>query len=257
MTPINKALSLFKVRISRVSKPVRQISEREKEFLEKFDGYLKQIENNKRGFKVAKNYKYEVGEHPSSHIDLVCEFAAHHLYHAKTKPQKILDIGAWPQFIIGMLSHYEVTSIDFRHRESRLKNETVVTCDAKELNIPDNSFDAVLGIGGFYTFGLGRYGDEIDIDADMKSFNEMVRVLKPGGMLIFLATITAGEPYIFFNRCRIYNYEMIQKFCKGLECIEERYVSRKMKKFCSIDEINEAQPDCYDNYLGCWRKIKD
>ena len=80
----------------------------------------------------------------------------------------------------------------------------------------------MVGIGGFYTFGLGRYGDEVDIDADVKSFNEMVRVLKPGGILIFLASITKGEPVIFFNRCRIYNYEMIQKLCEGMDCIDEK-----------------------------------
>lgn len=254
MNLINKALSLFNLRMSRISKPVVQISEGEKDFIEKYDYYFKQMENNNRGFKAAKAYKYQVGEHPSSHVDVVCEFAAHWLYNAKPKPETILDIGAWPKFIIGMLSHYKVTSVDFRYRESRLKNETILTCDAKELNIPDNSFDAVLGIGGFYTFGLGRYGDEIDLDADVKSFYEMVRVLKPGGILIFLATITRGDPYVFFNRCRIYNYEMIQEFCEGLECIEERYISRKRKSFCSIDQIIEPKPDCYDNYVGCWKK---
>ena len=130
----------------------------------------------------------------------------------------------------------------------------MVTCDAKKLTIPDNSYDAVLNIGGFYAFGLGRYGDEIDIDADVKACREMVRVLKPGGLFIHLASITAGHPYLFFNRCRIYNYEMIQAFCEGLACIEERYISRTMKRFCSIDEITEAKPECYDNYLGCWKK---
>ena len=254
MHPINKALSLFKIQVSKINNSTRPVSSSEQAFIDKYDDYFKQAENNTRGFKVSKDYRYEAGEHPSSHVDVVCEFAAHHLYHAKPQPQKVLDIGAWRQFIIGMLSHYDVTSIDFRNRETRLANETVITCDAKNLEIPDNSFDAVVGIGGFYTFGLGRYGDEVDLDADVKSFNEMVRVLKPGGILIFLASITTGEPAIYFNRCRIYNYEMIQKFCEGMDWIDEKYLSRKMKDYCSYDEIIEPNPDSYDNYMGCWRK---
>ena len=96
MNPINTVLSLFNVQISRISKPVAQISDGEKEFLGKYQFYLKQMSKNNRGFKVAENYNYEVGEHPSSHTDLVCEFVAHHLYTAKPKPQKILCIAAWP-----------------------------------------------------------------------------------------------------------------------------------------------------------------
>ena len=252
MHPINKVLSLFDIKISRVNNSVKQISSKEKEFLEKYEYYFKQVKSNKRGFNAVKEYIYAQAEHPSSHIDVICEFAAHHLCNAK--PKNILDIGAWRQFIIGMLSHYDVTTIDVRSRKSRLSNETIITCDAKDLNIDSNSFDAVVNIGGFYTFGLGRYRDEFDLDTDVKAFNEMVRVLKSGGILIFLASITPGHPVIRFNRCRIYNYEMIKKFCDGLDCVEERYISRRLKNFCSIDEIVEPINSVYDFYVGCWKK---
>lgn len=253
MNPVNKVLSLFGLRLSRISKAIKQIDNQEKEFLAKYEYYFKQVENNKRGFKAFKNYRYEAGEHPSSIPDLICEFAAYHLFNAK--PINVLEVGAWRQFIIGMLSHYKVTTVDVRNRKSILKNETILTCDAKDLSIPNNSFDAVVCIGGFYCFGLGRYGDEFDLDSDIKIFNELVRVLRAGGILIFLSSITKGQPSIYFNRCKIFNYEMIQEFCDGLDCVEERYLSRRMGRFCSIDEI-AIDPDCdsYDYYLGSWRK---
>lgn len=253
MNPVNNVLSLFGLRL-KYKKESLKLRNEIREAMEKCDRDFEQVKRNNRGFRVLKDFRYQGGEeHPSSHIDVICEFAAKHLHNAK--PKNILDIGAWRQFIIGMLSHYDVTTIDIRYRRPRLNNETVLTEDAKSLNIPSNSFDAVLCIGGFHTFGLGRYGDEFDLDTDIKVFNEMVRVLKPGGILIFLASITQGHPFVRFNRCRIYNYEMIQKFCDGLDCVEERYISRRLKDFCSIGEVVDPGPGHeYDFYVGCWRK---
>ena len=53
MNPVNKVLSLFSLRLSRANKT---ISDKEKEFREKYDHYYKLAENNKRGFKAFKNY---------------------------------------------------------------------------------------------------------------------------------------------------------------------------------------------------------
>lgn len=266
MHPVNKALSLLGLRLVRADKNIKKTGnkkyasragdidiDKKNIFMEKYDYYYKLVENNKRGFKVLKNPVFYGGEHPIDHADRICEFAAFHLHN--TKPEKVLDIGAWRKFTIGLLGHYDVTTIDIRNIKSSLDNETIMKCDAKKLDIPSNSFDAVICIGGFYTFGLGRYGEEFDLNGDIKAFNEMIRVLRPGGILIFLATITKKDPTIFFNRCRIYNYEMIQRFCDGLDCVDERYISRSAKNFCSVDEIIEPSPaNGYDNYLGCWTK---
>jgi ubiquinone/menaquinone biosynthesis C-methylase UbiE len=92
-------------------------------------------------------------------------------------PSNILDIGSYRHFILGLLSHYEVTTLDIRERKSNLVNENIVTCDAKALLFADNSFDSVLSLEALPHFGLCRYGDEFDLDADIKAFNEMIRVL--------------------------------------------------------------------------------
>ena len=98
MNPVNKVLSLFGLRLSRISKAIKQIDSQEKDFMANYEYYFKQVENNKRGFKAFKNHRYEAGEHPSNNMDLVCEFAAYHLFN--TKPKNVLDIGAWRQFIM-------------------------------------------------------------------------------------------------------------------------------------------------------------
>lgn len=252
MNPVNTVLSLFGLKLSRrVNKTIKQIDNKEKEFREKFEYYFKQAKNNKRGFKVLKDYRYQAGVHPSNSVDLQCEFVAYHLHNKK--PKRILDIGSFRHFIIGMLAHYDLTTIDFRNRKSILNNETILTCDAKALNIPSNSFDSVISIGSVYVFGLGRYGDEFDLDADVKAFNEMIRVLKPGGLLIFTTSISAVQPTILFNRTRVYNYEIIKGFCDGLDCVEDKFCNNRTGNVLALEELT-TDPTTFDVYMGCWRK---
>ncbi len=140
MNPVNTVLSLFGLKLSRINKTIKQIDNREKEFREKFEYYFKQAKNNKRGFKVSKDYRYQAGVHPSNSVDLQCEFVAYHL--CKSKQANILDIGSYRHFILGLLAHYNVTTVDVRSRKSILENEKIVTCNAKALQLSDNSFDA-------------------------------------------------------------------------------------------------------------------
>jgi hypothetical protein len=55
--------------------------------------------------------------------------------------------------------------------------------------------------------GLGRYGDPLDSEGDLKAINELKRVLAKGGSLLFVVPI--GQPKIMFNAHRIYSYAQI------------------------------------------------
>jgi len=254
MHPVNKVLALFGLQLWRIPGAglPRPKDEKEKEFRKKYELDFEQVKRNQRGFEVHKVYRYQIGEHPKAREEFEFEFTAHHLH--KERPSRILDIGSWRSFIIGLLAHYDVTTVDIRKRIPILDNETVVNCDAKALNFSDNSFDAVTSIGALSHFGLGRYGDELDLDADIKAFHEMVRVLKRGGMFIFTAAITGGKPSIAWNARRNYSYEMIREFCKGLDLVEEKFFDRQGRRFCTRQELS-TDPILFDYYLGCWRKL--
>lgn len=244
-TMINKILCFFGLRLVR-------IQEVPKEFTTNYNRNLARFKNNK-GLNVFRDFRYDAGIHPKDSGEYQCEFAAHHL--SQLSPSsKILDIGSYRRFILGLLAHYRVTTIDVRERKSCLSSENVITCDAKNLSLPDDEFDAVLSLCTLEHLGLGRYGDEIDLDADKKALKEMLRALKPGGYLIFTTEITRAKPFIGFNAHKVYGYEMLREFCSGLKCLEEKFWSRKTKDFCSLKEVT-AEPRNWDIYCGCYEKL--
>jgi hypothetical protein len=58
--------------------------------------------------------------------------------------------------------------------------------------------------------GLGRYGEALDPDGDLKAIRELVRVLAAGGNL--LVVVPVGRPRIQFNAHRIYDYVEFRLF---------------------------------------------
>jgi len=67
--------------------------------------------------------------------------------------------------------------------------------------------------------GLGRYGDQLDPDGDLKAIKELVRVLASGGNLFFVVPI-GRKPKIMFNAHRIYTTEQILQYFPQLELKE-------------------------------------
>jgi SAM-dependent methyltransferase len=218
---------------------------------ERYDLQWKALNREVRGLELFQEPIGEPGTHPESFIDHECAFAADHI--KRTQPQNILDIGSYRHFILGLLAHYPVTTIDVRPRRPVGRDESPFTCDAKKMPFPDDHFDLVLSLCALEHFGLGRYGDEFDPGADQKAFGEMIRVLRPGGSLIFSTTVTRAKPSVVFNAHRIYSHPMLQGFCAVLTCLEEKFYSHQKRDFCPLEEITD-KPRGWDVYLGCWRK---
>jgi ubiquinone/menaquinone biosynthesis C-methylase UbiE len=221
------------------------------EFLDAYSRNLIEVKNNDLGFQVFESMIDESIPHPESYVDYECGFASSHIF--KLKPHNILDVGSYRQWVLGLLSSYTVTVLDIRESKLTLENQNTIICDAKNIELPDNSFDVVTSLSTVEHFGLGRYGDELDLLADRKGINEMIRVLKPGGHLIFTTTITRNQPSIVFNKHRIYSYEMIRSLAGDLVCQEEKFYNREKERFCSLEEIT-ATPKRWDVYCGCWQK---
>lgn len=202
-------------------------------------------------FVVIEELRDDSQAHPTHYINYECEFTSQQIL--KYKPKAVLDIGSYRHWLIGVLAHLRVSTIDIRERNSYLSNETVITGDINEMNLLPGSFDMVTSLSTIEHFGLGRYGDQFDLKADVKAVWELVRAIRPGGHFVFSVPITAGNPCLAFNSHRIYRLEMIRTWCSDLVLREERFIKCKPARLCGEEEISTKLGE-FDVYCACYQK---
>jgi len=189
------------------------------------------------------------GEHPADWTDSECAYASGQLRGCNAKT--VLDIGSYRHFVHGLAAAYDVTYLDVRPQKKVVGQKRIVS-DIR--NIPsffDQTFDAVVSLCTLEHVGLGRYGDEFDMQGDKKAYPAIKRVLKSDGHLIFTIPIKNGKPVIWFNGHRVYDYQMIQEFRNDMEIVDERFID-----IVSLQEIqlSQVRTDNFDLYCGHWRK---
>lgn len=79
-------------------------------------------------------------------------------------------------------------------------------------------FDAAISISSFEHDGLGRYGDPIDPDGDLKALQSMKRMLRPAGLLYL--SVPLGRDKVVFNEHRIYGRVRLPKLLDGWTLID-------------------------------------
>ena len=103
--------------------------------------------------------------------------------------------------------------------------------------------------------GLGRYGDPLDPEGDLKAMAELKRVLAPGGSLLFVAPL--GRPRIMFNAHRIYSYGQIREYFGELELKQFALIPDDPQEGGLVFEASEALADRQTYGCGCfWLKKK-
>lgn len=105
--------------------------------------------------------------------------------------------------------------------------------------------------------GLGRYGDPLDPDGDLKAIAELKRVLAVGGNLLFVVPV-GGTAKIMFNAHRIYTYGQIVGYFSDLQLVEFSLIpdtpqSNGLISNATEDDANKCSYGC-----GCfWFKKGD
>ncbi len=149
-------------------------------------------------------------------------FDPHYIYHpawaariiAEIKPKKHIDIASILSFPTIVSAFVPVEYYDFRPALLNFKNLNSHAGTLHALPFPDASVESLPCMHTIEHVGLGRYGDPIDYDGDLKAIKELVRVLRPGGSLLFVTPV--GRPRIEWNAHRIYSYEQVVAAFDGL-----------------------------------------
>jgi hypothetical protein len=147
-------------------------------------------------------------------------FDHHYTYHpawaarilAQTKPEFHIDISSILSFSAVVSAFVPVRFYDYRPADLHLSNFESGFADLKQLSFPENSIQSLSCMHTIEHVGLGRYGDELDAKGDIKAINELKRVLKPGGDMLFVTPV--GKSRIEFNGHRIYSFEQIIEYFK-------------------------------------------
>ncbi len=157
----------------------------------------------------------------------VTNFDSHYIYHpawaarilAKTKPSCHIDISSTLHFCAIVSAFLPMKFYDHRPANMSLSNLSSEHADLLSLPFASNQIESLSCMHTVEHIGLGRYGDPLDPNGDLKAIAELKRVLAYGGNLLFVVPI-GGKPKIMYNAHRIYAYQQIIEYFNDLELIE-------------------------------------
>ena len=190
----------------------------------------KRIDKEKRFTTSIKNLNPQIKDKT-----IKTGFDRHYVYHTswaarkvkEINPSKHIDISS-SLYFCGIVSAFiPVDFYDYRPAELHLSNLSSKSGDLHSLPFDSNSIESISCMHTIEHVGLGRYGDPIDPDGDIKAINELKRVVNVGGNIIFVTPV--GQPKIEFNAHRIYSYEQIISLFSGFE----------LKEFSLIPELEK------------------
>ncbi|MDD5285623.1 MAG: DUF268 domain-containing protein [Desulfuromonadaceae bacterium] len=154
-------------------------------------------------------------------------FDRHYVYHpawaarilADTKPGHHVDISSSLHFCSIISAFIPVRFYDYRPVKLGLGNLRSDSADLLSLPFPDRSITSLSCMHVVEHVGLGRYGDPLDPDGDLKAVEELKRVLADNGDLLFVVPM-GNPPRIMFNAHRIYKYDQVRELFHDLELKE-------------------------------------
>ncbi len=184
------------------------------------------------------------------------DFDPHYVYHtgwaarhlARRAPRLHVDFGSSVHFISIASAICPIEFYDYRPASISLDGVKSGIADLLDLPFPNNYLQSVSCMHVVEHVGLGRYGDAVDYDGDLKAISELRRVVGQGGTLLFVVPV--GSPKICFNAHRIYSFCQIIDVFKTSFFLEEFAVVTDQGIFirnASEQQANEQRYGC-----GCF-----
>lgn len=180
------------------------------------------------------------------------------------QPATHVDIGSRVDgFVAHVASFREIEVFDIRKLSNKLTNIIFKQCNFMtpiETELYEYS-DSISCLHALEHFGLGRYGDPIDINGHLHGFNNLSKLLEIEGILYL--SVPIGSPQrIDFNGQRVFAINTILEIAKdNFELIEFSYVDDKGDLHENVTLDYQSITNNCDCYFGCgifeFRKIKE
>ena len=141
--------------------------------------------------------------------------------------------------------------MDIRNLEiSEHKNINFIQKDMMDKNsLEENITDSISCLHAIEHFGLGRYGDKIDINGHINGFNNIIKMLKSGGKL-YISFPIGKRNEIHFNAHRVFHHNDIFNWNESLDNII-------LERFDFVDDRGKLNlnknlnTDCKEIKFGC------
>ena len=185
-------------------------------------------------------------------------FDPHYTYHpawaarilAKNQPKKHIDIASILSFPTIVSAFIEVDYYDYRPANLHLRNLNSKEGNLHNLPFSDSTVESLSCMHTIEHIGLGRYGEPIDYDGDLKATAELARVLSHGGTLIFVTPV--GRSRIEYNAHRIYSYQQVLDLFPELKLVEFSLIPDDYSAVGIIENADPALVTKQDYACGCF-----
>lgn len=190
-------------------------------------------------------------------------FDRHYVFHtawaarviAELRPSRHVDIGSSLYFVSSISAFVPTLFIDFRPADLGISGLISGAGTLMQLPFSDNSVESLSCMHVVEHVGLGRYGDSLDSDGDIKAAHELSRVVAPGGALLFVVPI-AGLARIQFNAHRIYTYQQIRALFPNFDLVEFALIPDEGAKEGLIRHAVDKQAAQQQYGCGCFHFSK-
>ena len=192
------------------------------QFRREFSAFQNLSESVQPRFALRWQDRYPCLDDKTSHTG----FDHHYVYHTAwaarvvvlNRPVYHVDLSSSVYFCALVSAFVPVRYYDYRPADLQLSNLSSERADLLALPFADSTIPSLSCMHVVEHVGLGRYGDRLDPGGDLKAMAELMRVLAPGGSLLFVVPV--GRTRICFNAHRIYDPQQILKYFDDLELVE-------------------------------------
>jgi hypothetical protein len=169
---------------------------------------------------------------------------------SQIRPPCHVDISSSLFFCSIVSAFVPVKFYDYRPPALRLNGLSSGTADLLALPFEDRAITSLSSMHVIEHVGLGRYGEPLDPDGDLKAMAELKRVLAVGGDLLIVVPV--GKPKIMFNAHRIYSHNQVKSYFADLHLQEFALIPDDPKNGDLVHGATEQLIDSQTYACGCY-----
>jgi hypothetical protein len=120
--------------------------------------------------------------------------------------------GAWIEAILLNLDN-KVTTVEYNLPD--IEGDLIKSQSYWDFEKAENNYDCIVTFSSVEHSGLGRYGDPLDPNGDIKTMKAIHQNLKEGGLVVWGAPV--GADLLVWNAHRIYGRKRLELMFEGFE----------------------------------------